>query len=118
MERRGGHFIGLSSLADSVAIANAPSYAASKAGVSAYLRSMSLALRPRSIAITNVRFGFVDTKMARAAQKPLMMSRAKAAAYVLRCLDRRPMQLSVPKLAAAAVWVLGAAQTTLAAWMR
>jgi len=72
---------------------------------------MAIVLRPRGVAVTNVRFGFVDTKMAKAPQRPMMMSRAAAARHVLRCLERRPAQLSVPKTMAAAVSLLALIQT-------
>jgi len=103
IDRRAGHFVGLSSLADGFYNSEAPSYSASKAGFSHYLLSMALRLRGSGITVTNIRFGFVDTKMAQAPRKPLMMTTEAAAAHVLRCLERRPMQLSVPKLAAAFV---------------
>ncbi|GJL66288.1 MAG: hypothetical protein NPIRA05_12590 [Nitrospirales bacterium] len=51
--------------------------------------------------MTNIRFGYVDTKLPGAARKPLMMSIAQATDYVLRCMKTRPIQLSVPKLAGA-----------------
>jgi short-subunit dehydrogenase len=100
IERRAGHFIGLSSLADCFYNTDAPSYSASKAGFSHYLVSMALKLRGYGITVTNVRFGFVDTKMAQASRRPLMITPEMAATHVLRCLERRPVQLSVPKLAA------------------
>ena len=103
IERRAGHFIGLSSLADSFYNIEAPSYSASKAGFSHYLVSMALKLRGHGIAVTNIRFGFVDTKMAKASKKPLMITPETAASHVLRCLDTRPIQLSVPKLVGAFV---------------
>jgi hypothetical protein len=36
--------------------------------------------------------------MAKSRAKPMMITPDRAAAYVLRCLERRPLQLSVPKL--------------------
>ena len=111
LERRRGHLIGLSSLADGFYNTAAPSYSASKAGFSYYLSSMALMLRPRGVAVTNIRFGFVDTKMAKANRKPFLMPVAEAAAHVLRCLDRRPMQLSLPKSAAIGAWGIGVLQT-------
>ncbi len=60
LERRAGHFIGLSSMADTLVNPGAPSYSASKAGFSNYLLGMALRLRSHGIAVTNVRFGFVD----------------------------------------------------------
>ena len=91
------------SLADSFYNSEAPSYSASKAGFSHYLLSMALRLRDSGIRVTNIRFGFVDTKLAQASRKPLMITTEAATGHVLRCLDKRPMQLSVPKLAAAFV---------------
>ncbi len=96
-----GHFIGLSSLADDFYNKDAPSYTASKAGVSHYLVSMALRLRKHGIFITNIRFGFVDTKLPKASWKPLMMTADQAAKHVLHCLKTRPIQLSVPKVAGA-----------------
>ncbi len=103
LERRAGHFIGLSSLADDFYNIDAPSYSASKSGFSNYLVSMGLKLRRHGVSVTNVRFGFVDTKMAKAPSRPLLISRDQAARHVIRCLERRPIQLSVPKLAGAFV---------------
>jgi len=103
LERRAGHFIGLSSVADDFYNIDAPSYSASKSGFSNYLVSMGLKLRRHGVSVTNVRFGFVDTKMAKAPSRPLLISRDQAARHVIRCLERRPIQLSVPKLAGAFV---------------
>lgn len=96
--KRRGHFVGLSSIADDIYNADAPSYSASKAGFSHYLISMGLKLRPLGIAVTNVRFGFVDTKMAKSPQKPMMMTTEAAAAHILRCLETKPLQLTAPKV--------------------
>lgn len=98
LARGHGHFVGISSLADDIYAADAPSYSASKAGFSNYLLSMGLKLRRHNVHVTNIRFGFVNTKMARARFRPFTMTREEAAQHVLRCLDRRPLQLSVPKV--------------------
>lgn len=103
LQRGNGHFIGLSSLADDFYNADAPSYTASKAGVSNYLVSMALKLRPYGVFVTNIRFGFVDTKLPQASRKPLMMTADQAAGHVVRCLKTHPVQSSVPKLAGAAI---------------
>ncbi|MEX0829437.1 MAG: SDR family oxidoreductase [Nitrospirales bacterium] len=105
LHRGNGHFIGLSSLADDFYNPNAPSYTASKAGFSNYLVSMALKLRPRGVFVTNIRFGFVDTKLPKASWKPLMITADQAATYVLKCLRTRSIQLSVPKIAGAAIHV-------------
>lgn len=94
-----GHFIGLSSLADELHSAEAPSYHASKAGFSTYLESLGLALKSKGVYVTNIRFGFVDTKMAKGDQKPLMMSVEETADHIERCIQRKPLRYTAPKLA-------------------
>lgn len=94
-----GHFIGVSSLADELISAEAPSYHASKAGFSNYLRGLALALISKGIFVTNVRFGFVDTKMAKGDIKPLMMSVEKAADHMEYCIKKKPICYTAPKLA-------------------
>jgi short-subunit dehydrogenase len=103
LQRGNGHFIGLSSLADDFYNPDAPSYTASKAGFSNYLVSMARKLRHRGVFVTNIRFGYVDTKLPKASWKPLMMTADQAARHVVRCLKTHPVQLSVPKLAGAAI---------------
>ena len=117
IERGQGHFVGLSSLADDIYNPGAPSYSASKAGFSNYLIAMAHALRPKGVHVTNVRFGFVDTKMAQAEYKPLMITPDEAARRLIRVLDSRPMQLSTPKLAGALIRV-GRWWQNLTTWLR
>jgi NAD(P)-dependent dehydrogenase (short-subunit alcohol dehydrogenase family) len=95
-----GHFIGLSSIGDGVS-SEAPSYSASKAGLSSYLEGLALALRPRGVRVTNLRFGFVDTKMAKSKLRPFMITSERAAEIVARCLRRRPARFSYPRRMAA-----------------
>lgn len=96
VKRQAGHFIGLSSLADEMLSPEAPSYHASKSGFSGYLESLALALKPAGVAVTNVRFGFVDTKMAKGDVKPFMMSVERAVRHVLKCIKKRPVRYSAP----------------------
>jgi len=99
MVNRGkGHFIGISSLADEMHSAEAPSYHASKAGFSNYLEGLALALRPKGIYVTNVRFGFVDTKMAKGDVKPFLMKTDRAAQHVLFCIEKKPIRYTAPKI--------------------
>jgi short-subunit dehydrogenase len=99
VERRRGHFIGLSSLADDMLSPEAPSYHASKSGFTCYLESLALALRPKGVRVTNVRFGFVDTKMAKGDDKPLMMGVDKAVSHLIRCIRKKPVRHTAPRLA-------------------
>lgn len=94
-----GHFIGISSLADDLLSAEAPSYHASKAGFSNYLGGLALALKPKGIFVTNVRFGFVDTKMAKGHVKPFMMSVEKAIDHLQTCIERKPICYTAPRIA-------------------
>ena len=110
-----GHFVGLSSIGDGVSSA-APSYAASKAGMSSYLGGLALALRPRGVQITNVRFGFVDTKLAKYPVRPFMITVERAAGVVIRCLERRPAQVTYPWRMGALVWFLDRL-TSLRLWL-
>jgi NAD(P)-dependent dehydrogenase (short-subunit alcohol dehydrogenase family) len=101
-----GHVVGLSSIADDAASAEAPSYAASKAGLTSYLVGLAFALRPRGVYVTNVRFGFVDTKMAKARVRPFIVSPDKAADVLLGCLQNHPIQVTYPKRMGALVRML------------
>jgi len=92
-----GHLIGLSSIADVLLSGDAVSYCASKAGMTGYLNGLALAMKKHGVHVTNIRFGFVDTKMADARVRPMMISREKAARLTLRCLKRRPIQFTYPK---------------------
>jgi short-subunit dehydrogenase len=107
----GGHFVGLSSLADVTVSSEAFGYAASKAGLSTYLLGLRMAMRPHGVAVTTVRFGFVDTKMAKAAFRPMMIPVAEAVDVLVRCIRRRPAVVSYPRLKSVACrcygWPLG-----------
>ncbi|GGM44390.1 hypothetical protein GCM10011608_31410 [Micromonospora sonchi] len=92
-----GHFIGLSSLADRLVSAEAPGYAGSKAGLSSYLMGLSTALRGQGVSVTTVRFGFVDTKMAKGPVRPLMIPVDRAVEILARCVRTRPVLISRPR---------------------
>jgi short-subunit dehydrogenase len=97
MVKRGrGHFIGLSSVADEMLSSEAPSYHASKAGFSNYLEGLALALKPKGIHISNVRFGFVNTKMAKGDVKPFMMSVDRATRHLMSCIEKKPIRYTAP----------------------
>lgn len=99
VKREQGHFIGVSSFADELFSAEAPSYHASKAGFSNYLRGLALAVKPKGVYVTNVRYGFVDTKMAKGDIKPFMMSVEKAVDHLESCIRKKPVCYTAPKVA-------------------
>jgi NAD(P)-dependent dehydrogenase (short-subunit alcohol dehydrogenase family) len=101
-----GHFVGLSSQGDKWIDDAAPSYSASKAGMSQYLHGLAFACRKHGVAVTNIRFGFVDTDMSRINQvRPFLITTDKAANIVARCLIRRPIRYTYPKRMAALLWL-------------
>jgi short-subunit dehydrogenase len=107
VKERKGHFIGLSSMADEILAPDSPSYSASKAGFSNYLEGLAFAVRPKGVHITNVRFGFVDTKMAKGSFLPFMMSTKKAVGHLFRCIEKRPVRYSAPIIMIPVVKMLG-----------
>ncbi|MBL1214895.1 MAG: SDR family NAD(P)-dependent oxidoreductase [Ignavibacteriae bacterium] len=104
-----GHFIGISSVADVMISSEAPSYNASKAGFSNYMLGLAKAVKPKNVNVTNVRFGFVDTKMAKGNKKPFIISVEKAVEHLLKCIDKKPVQFTAPwfvhPLTLAAGWI-------------
>ena len=98
-ERNQGHFIGISSLADELLSSEAPSYHASKAGFSNYLESLAHSLKNEGVSVTNVRFGFVDTKMAKGDVKPFIMNVEKAVDHLVKCMKNKPIRYTAPKIA-------------------
>lgn len=102
-----GHLIGLSSMSDQVILGSSPSYCGSKAGLSTYLRCLAPSLRPHGVFVTTVRFGFVDTKMAKSPVKPMLITAERAAEVVLRCVRTRPAQISYPRRMALLSGLLG-----------
>jgi NAD(P)-dependent dehydrogenase (short-subunit alcohol dehydrogenase family) len=93
-----GRFIVLSSQADVIVSHEASSYTASKAAMSAYFEGLGLKLRASGVRITNVRFGFVDTKMARSGFQPFRISVDRAANLLVRLLEGRcPLRVTYPR---------------------
>ena len=107
VERGRGHFIGLSSLGDEILSPEAPSYHASKAGFSNYLEGLALALRPAGVHVSNVRFGFVDTKMAKGDVKPFMITIDRAVGHLLKCMEKKPVRYTAPWIAIPIVKLIG-----------
>ncbi len=92
-----GHIVGLSSIADVAASAEAPGYNAAKAGLSTYLLGMRAALRPHGVQVSTVRLGFVDTKMAKSPLRPMMVPAERAVDVILDCLRTRQAVVSFPR---------------------
>jgi len=98
LRRRRGHFIGLSSIADVLVSAQAPSYSASKAGISRYWEGLGLALAGTGVRVSNIRFGFVDTKMAKSPIKPFLITPQAAASFILDVVERPRIRATKPHI--------------------
>lgn len=58
-----------------------------------------MALRPKGVYVTTMRFGFVDTKMAKGELKPFMMTAEQAVDHLEVCIRRRPLRYTAPRRA-------------------
>lgn len=101
-----GHFIGLSSIMDVTTSPQAPSYCASKAAVSKYWESLGLSLKGKNIHVSNVRFGFVDTKMAKGSSKPFIITADDAAEFILDVIAKPRIRATKPLLVSYLAWLL------------
>jgi NAD(P)-dependent dehydrogenase (short-subunit alcohol dehydrogenase family) len=97
VQARRGRFVVLSSQADALIVPEHPSYAASKAAMSAYFEALALAVRSSGVRVTNIRFGFVDTKMAKARIRPFIRPTDWAVGIVVRALDQRAIRVTRPR---------------------
>ena len=96
MRARGvGRIIGVSSIGDRATPA-APAYGASKAGMTAYLLGLRQPLSKWGVCVSNVRFGFVDTKMAKAKVRPMMITPDRAAQVILEVIKDGPAIRTCP----------------------
>jgi len=93
---RRGHLVVLSSLADVLISHEYPSYNASKAALSSYFAGLASALRGTGVAASHIRFGFVDTKLAKARFRPCMVTRERAAEVVVGTLSGGSRCISYP----------------------
>jgi short-subunit dehydrogenase len=101
-----GHFIGLSSVADMCISPEAPSYSASKVGISWYWEGLGLSNKKSKIKISNIRFGFVDTKMAKSPVKPFLLTIEKASSFVIDVLKNPRLRATKPIAIVPIMWFL------------
>jgi short-subunit dehydrogenase len=99
MGRRGhGQIVFMSSVAGSFPLPIAPTYSASKAGLTMFAEALGLRLGRHGVAVTLVAPGFIDTPMSRGveAPKPFLMTADAAARIIRRGIDRRRSQVVLP----------------------
>jgi len=96
MRARGeGRIVGVSSIGDR-ATPSAPAYGASKAGMTAYLLGLRRPLGAWGIRVSAVRFGFVDTKMAKAKVRPMVITPDRAAQVIIEVIKDGPAIRTYP----------------------
>jgi len=102
------HLVGVASSVTYLPLPRSEAYGASKAGLRYLLESLRLDLAQESIAVTVVSPGFVDTPLTQQNDfpMPMMISAEKAAAYIARHLDKRPLEIAFPPVFIAALWCL------------
>lgn len=96
-ERRGGTIIGISSVAGDRGRRLYPAYAASKAGLTAYLESLRNRLAESGVRVVTVKPGPVDTPMTRGLDRlPFLVSAERVADVVVRAAARGASTVYVP----------------------
>ena len=106
MAARGhGQIVGISSLAADLPNPRFAAYGASKAGLTFFLESIDMELRPRGVAVTIVHPGFVQTPMLAELTQlnertPLALTAEQAARIIDRGIERRARLVRFP-------WPLG-----------
>lgn len=95
--RRGGTIVGISSVAGDRGRRAYPAYAASKAGLTAYLESLRNRLAPSGVRVVTVKPGPVDTPMTRGLDRlPFLVSAERAADVIVRAAARGASTVYVP----------------------
>ncbi len=96
--RGGGHIVLIGSIAESYPLPQAPTYAATKAGLALFADALSLRMAKHRVAVTLVSPGFIDTPMSRQVPppKPFLMTADDAARIIARGIARGARRIVVP----------------------
>jgi short-subunit dehydrogenase len=97
-QRKRGHVVGISSLAQYRGLPRNAAYSASKAFLSSFLESLRIDLRSVQVSVTDVRPGFVRTPMTATGKHrmPFMVEPAEAADVIVRGIERREAVVAFP----------------------
>jgi short-subunit dehydrogenase len=98
IERRGGHFAGVASLAGLRGLPTASVYSATKAAMQAFLEASRVELRRYGVAVTTINPGFVVSEMTdkNEFKMPFLMSAERAARIIADGLERRARVIQFP----------------------
>lgn len=102
LERKRGHLVGLSSLAQYRALPRNATYSASKAFLSTFLEGLRIDLRGTGVNVTDVRPGFVRTPGTATVDfdMPFLMESEQAAAIIWKGIVKRRAVVAFPSLLA------------------
>jgi short-subunit dehydrogenase len=103
IERKQGHIVIIASLAGLSALADMPSYSASKAAIIAYGHSIRQWLKPYNIHVTIICPGFITSPMSarHIGKKPFEMSAENAAVKIVKAINKKKKLYAFPFLLAA-----------------
>ncbi|MBW2461606.1 MAG: SDR family NAD(P)-dependent oxidoreductase [Deltaproteobacteria bacterium] len=98
VERRRGHLVGISSLAQYRGLPRSATYSASKAFLSTFLEGLRVDLRQTGLAVTDVRPGLVATAMTagNSHRMPFMVQAPEAAEIIVRGIEKRRPVVAFP----------------------
>jgi short-subunit dehydrogenase len=97
VERKRGHLVGISSVAQYRGLPRAATYCASKAFVSVFLESLRLDLHGTGVDVTDVRPGFVETPMTEVVKfLPFLVDVDQAAKTIAKAIERKRKVLVFP----------------------
>ena len=96
--RGAGKIVIVSSVADSIPLPMAPTYAGSKAGLKMFATSLRVSLRRHGLCVTLVAPGFVDTPMSASlkAPRPFLVSAEAAATIIAEGVARGKAEIAFP----------------------
>lgn len=94
-----GHIVFISSLASFAALADAPTYSASKAGVTAFARALREDLAPDNVRVTLVHPGHIDTAQTRQqiGAMPGLVTAQNAAERIVKAMQNGQTEVSFPR---------------------
>lgn len=102
-----GQIVMVGSVAGAFALAMAPTYSASKAGLRIFAESLGDGLAAHNIGVTHIALGFVDTPMSRRLDcwKPGMLTPEAAARRIVGAARKKCRSVSIPAWYGPVQWV-------------
>lgn len=96
--RRRGRIVLVGSIAESFPLPQAPTYAATKAGLAMFAEALSIRMAKHGVGVTLVSPGFIDTAMSRSVPepKPFLMGADDAVVRIVRAILAGKRRIVVP----------------------